>query len=99
MQAFLFECEVDTQHGLLLRLPPSVSPGRHRISVVIDPPESATPQEPMVPIAETDPPRTLLWARLAAIRAQAKADGTLPEPLSWDEVLDEMDRRRGERDD
>ena len=41
MQTLTFDCEVDDTRHLVLRLPSTVAPGRHRISLVIDPPEPA----------------------------------------------------------
>lgn len=34
MQTYTFECEVDSSRHLVLDLPPSVAPGRHRVSVI-----------------------------------------------------------------
>ena len=99
MQTLTFDCEVDDTRDLVLHLPSTVAPGRHRISLLIDPPEPAGTEAPIAPISESAPPRTALWSQLAALRAQAEEEGVLPEPLSWDEVLTEVERRRGERDD
>ncbi|CAK0781602.1 conserved hypothetical protein [Gammaproteobacteria bacterium] len=99
MQTLTFECEINDAHDLVLRLPPSVSPGRHRISLVIDPTEPIATAETITPIPENVPPRTPLWSRLTFIRQQAEKTGALPEPLSWDGVLAEVQLRRGERDD
>lgn len=46
MQTLTFECEVDETGRLVLRLPPSVQPGRHRIAVVIDPLEQEQQETP-----------------------------------------------------
>jgi hypothetical protein len=99
MQTLTFECEVDLEHLLVLQLPPSVSPGRHRISLVIDPPEASGGDRVISPIGDSVPPRTALWSQLAALREQAAREGVLPEPLSWDGVLAESERRRGDVDD
>ena len=99
MQTLTFECEVDLEHNLVLQLPPSVPPGRHRISLVIDPPEASGGERVISPIGDSIPPRTALWAQLAALREQAAREGVLPEPLSWDGVLAESARRRRDVDD
>lgn len=72
---------------------------------ILDEPADLSPGEPgdqeaaLVPIPDHAPPRTALWSRLSAIREQAGREGLLPEPLSWDGILEEVERRRGERDD
>jgi hypothetical protein len=98
MQTLTFGCEIDATRDLVLRLPASVTPGRHRISLVIDPPAPTDAEASLAPIPDNAPPRTELWARLAVLREQAEKDGALPEPLTWDGVLAEVERRRGERD-
>lgn len=45
-------------------------------------------------VAEGTPPRTALWAQLAALRDQAQQEGVLPEPMTWDEILAEAELRR-----
>lgn len=87
MQTLSFEYEVTVERDLVLRLPPTVKPGRHRIEVVIDPVEPAPAESDVTPVAEGVPPRTALWARLDALRDQAAREGELPKPMSWDEVL------------
>lgn len=99
MQTLTFDCEIDTTHDLVLRLPASVTPGRHRITLVIDPPGPPEMAAPLAPIPDSVAPRTPLWAQLAALRARAEQEGALPDPLSWDGLLAEVERRRGERDD
>lgn len=99
MQTLRFECEVTAERDLVLRLPTTVTPGRHRIEVVIDPVEPAVPESDVIAVRESVPPRTALWRRLQALRDQAAQDGELPEPMPWDEVLSEVQRRRGEQDD
>ncbi|WP_295385548.1 hypothetical protein [uncultured Thiodictyon sp.] len=100
MQTFTFDCEIDAQHGVVLRLPRSVAPGRHRLAVIVDPPASAVaPDIPLRPVDTRTAPRTDLWRRLEALRAQAEETGALPAPMAWDAVLEEAERRRGERDD
>jgi hypothetical protein len=99
MQTLIFDYEVDATRDLVLHLPTTVTPGRHRISVVIDPPETVDTEAPITPIPEGIPPRTALWTQLATLRDQAEKEGALPKPLSWDGVLAEVDRRRGEGDD
>jgi hypothetical protein len=100
MQSFTFDCEIDAQHGVLLRLPGSVAPGRHRLAVIIDPPASAVvPDVPLRPVDAHTAPRTDLWRRLEARRAQATETGALPAPLAWDAVLEDVERRRGGRHD
>jgi hypothetical protein len=93
MQTLTFECEVDLDLHLVLQLPPSVPPGRHRISLVIDPPEASGGEMVISPIGDRTPPRTALWAQLAALREQAARKGVLPEPLSRDEVLADVKQR------
>jgi len=99
MQTLTFECEISTERDLVLRLPMTVRPGRHRIAVVIDPLELTGDASDLVPVGDSVPPRTALWARLSALRDQAVRDGELPEPMSWDEILAEVQHRRGEQDD
>ena len=106
MQTFTLECEVDARHGVVLRLPTSVSPGRHRLAVVVDPPQDSAEQTlnakspvPLGPIAACEPPRTDLWRRLEKLRCQAAQTGDLPAPMSWDAVLAATAQRRGEVDD
>lgn len=94
-----FDCEVNAAHDLVLHLPATVTPGRHRISLVIDPPDQATTESAITPIPEDVPPRTALWSQLARLRGQAEKEGLLPEPLSWEAVLTEVERRRGEGND
>jgi hypothetical protein len=98
MQTLTFDCDIDTTRNLVLHLPKSVKPGCHRITLVIDPPESAV-SEPLAPVADSLAPRTPLWEQLARLRAQAEQEGELPEPLGWDALLTEVEQRRGERDD
>jgi len=81
MNTLIFDCEVDATGDLVLRLPPTVKPGRHRISLVVDPPESADAEPPIVPIPDSIPPRTALWSQLAALRSQAEKEGELPASL------------------
>ena len=99
MQTLVFECDVDIAHNLVLHLPPTVSPGRHHISLLITPSPHAEREVVIVPIPDNDPPKTALWTQLSTLREQAEKEGTLPEPLSWDGVLSEVRRRRGESDD
>ncbi len=98
MQTLTFDCQIEANLDLVLRLPSSVTPGRHRIALVIDPPEPEV-GEPLVPVADSVAPRTPLWAQLTALREQAEQAGELPEPLAWDALLAEVERRRGEGDD
>lgn len=99
MQTLIFECEVTAERDVVLRLPATVRPGRHRISVVVDPPEPTAAESGVMPIQDSVPARTALWTRLSALRDQAMRDGELPTPMSWDEILAEVQRRRGERDE
>ena len=99
VQTLTFECEVTSERDVVLRLPATVRPGRHRIAVVIDPPEPPAAESDVIPVDDSVPPRTALWARLSALRDQAAREGALPKPMSWDEVLTEVQRRRGEPDD
>ncbi|AUB82992.1 hypothetical protein THSYN_19935 [Candidatus Thiodictyon syntrophicum] len=41
MQTFTFDCDVDAHRGVVLRLPSSVLPGRHRLAVSVDPADAA----------------------------------------------------------
>ena len=91
MQTLTFDCEIGKSRDVVLRLPDSVTPGRHRIALVIDPPEQSEMLAPLAPIPDSVAPRTPLWAQLAALREQAEKDGVLPEPLSWDGVLAEVE--------
>ena len=97
MQTLTFECEVTAERDLVLRLPATVAPGRHRIAVVIDPPELTAADSDVIPVGDSVPPRTALWARLNALRDQAAREGDLPTPMSWDDILAEVQRRRGEQ--
>ena len=99
METLTIECDVTAERNLVLRLPSSVAPGRHRIAVIIDPVDDNTVDAPLLPVAEDAEPRTALWQRLSALRRQAEKNGELPEPMSWDEVLAETQRRRGDPDD
>jgi hypothetical protein len=94
MQTLTFECEIKPDRHLVLHLPGDVAPGRHRIALVIDPPEPAS----ITPPAASMPPRTPLWAQLEALRQQAEAEGALPNALTMDEILSEVQRLRGEED-
>jgi hypothetical protein len=99
MQSLTFDCEIGQSRDVILRLPDSVTPGRHRIALVIDPPEASKMLAPLAPVPDSVAPRTPLWARLAALRERAEKEGVLPEPLSWDGVLAEVEHRRGDRDE
>lgn len=99
MQTMTFDCEIGANHDLVLRLPNSVTPGCHRITLLIDPPESSDCDASIPPMPAQVPPRTALWARLEALRAQAQQNGLLPSALTCDEMLAEVERRRGEADD
>ena len=98
MQTLNFECEVTADRDLVLRLPTTITPGRHRIALVIDPVNPAADELDVIPVGDGVPPRTALWARLNALRDQAARDGELPDPMSWEEVSTEVQRRRGELD-
>ena len=39
MQTLTFDCGIGKSRAVVLRLPDSVTPGRHRIALLIDPPE------------------------------------------------------------
>ncbi|QFY91033.1 hypothetical protein D5125_02130 [Magnetovirga frankeli] len=91
MQTLTFECEIKPDRHLVLHLPGNVVPGRHRIALVIDPPNPV----PIIPHMASMPARTPLWAQLEALRQQAEAEGTLPNALSMDEILSEVQRLRG----
>ncbi len=102
MQTFTFDCDLDAQRGVVLRLPSSVLPGRHRLAVIVDPPDAVgarTAGPAITPIDEGAAPRTDLWRRLESLRAQAIDAGELLPPMAWDAVLAEAERRRGEHDD
>jgi hypothetical protein len=64
MQPLTFECEVSAERDLVLRLPVTVTPGRHRIAVVIDPLELTGAASDLIPVGDSVPPRTALWARI-----------------------------------
>ncbi|MGZ8217065.1 hypothetical protein [Methylomagnum sp.] len=94
MQTLTFDCEIGTSRDLVLRLPTTVKPGPHRFALVIDPDEGEA--EIMSPAPLNAPPRTALWQRLEAVRAEAKDHDEVPAPLPWEAILDEVQRRRGE---
>jgi hypothetical protein len=98
MQTLTFECEVAAERDVVLRLPATVRPGRHRIAVVIDLPEPAAAEPDVIPVGDSVPLRTALWARLSALRDQAIQEGALPGPMSWDDILADVQRRRGEQE-
>jgi hypothetical protein len=99
MLAITLDCDINTDRTLLLQLPDSVAPGRHRIALVIDPESGANHPAGISPVSPDTPPRTALWERLEALRNQAREQGEAPEPMSWDAVLAEVQRRRGESDE
>ena len=99
MQTLTFECDIEADRPLVLHLPGSVTAGRHRVALVIDPPESFDCEAPISLVPADAPPRTTLWAQLEVLRAQAQQEGTLPPPLTCDEILAEVERRRGESGD
>lgn len=94
MQTLTFDCEIGASRDLVLRLPVTVMPGPHRFALVIDPDENGT--ETIAPVPLNAPPRTALWQRLEAARAEAEDHGEIPAPLPWESILDEVQRRRGE---
>ena len=97
MLIFNIECDVPVNRTLVLNLPTSVLPGKHRIEVIVDPNERApafSAIETLTPVYDDVPPRTELWQRLMELRAQAEAEG-MPL-LSQEEILVEVRRRRGE---
>ncbi len=93
MQTFNFECDVDSARHLVLNLPPSVTTGRHRVAVVIDPPLAEEPTAPIQPIAGETPAHTEQWRGLMALREQAIAEG-MPL-LDWEGINAEVRDRRG----
>lgn len=104
MQTYTFECDVDSSRHLVLDLPKSVAPGRHRVSVIIDPAPTVTSEteaqptvdKPLIGDAVVDhyQPRTELGRKLIALRrAHIEAGGKL---LTQDEILAEVRRSRGE---
>jgi hypothetical protein len=99
MQTLTIECEVTADRTVSVRLPATVSTGRHRIALIIDPPEQRDLQGMLLPVSDADPARTDLWTRLSSIREQAERSGELPQALTWDQVLAEVQLHRGERDD
>jgi len=56
--------------------------------------DGPTPLATIALLAEGTPPRTALWAQLAALRDQAQQEGVLPESMTWDEILAEAALRR-----
>jgi len=98
MLTMTLNCDVSDNHTVVLQLPKSVPPGQHRIKLVIDRTEHEGKQDGLSPVTEDAPPRTELWQRLEALRAEARQCGDLPCPMSWDAILDEVHRRRGEYD-
>jgi hypothetical protein len=65
--------------------------------MISDPLELAEAESELIPVGDSVPPRTVLWARLNALRDQAACEGELPAPMSWDEILAEVQHRRGEQ--
>jgi hypothetical protein len=65
--------------------------------LTIDPLELAGAESDLIPVGDSLPPRTALWARLSALRDQTIQEGELPAPMSWDDILAEVQRRRGEQ--
>jgi hypothetical protein len=66
--------------------------------VISDRLELAGAESDLVPVGDSVPPRTALWARLNALRDQAAQEGERPAPMSWDQILGEVQQRRGEQD-
>lgn len=104
MQTYTFECDVDSSGHLVLDLPKSVTPGRHRVSVIIDPAPTETSEteaqptvdKPLIGDAVVDhyQPRTELGRKLIELRrAHIEAGRRL---LTQDEILAEVRRNRGE---
>lgn len=94
MNAVVFETVVTAEHQLHWTLPESLPVGS-KLRVTVEPIDSGQ----LHPVSADTAPRTSLWVQLEALREQAAREGVLPEPLSWDEILAEMERRRGERND
>lgn len=104
MQTYTFECDVDSSRHLVLDLPQSVAPGRHLVSVIIDPAPIVTPEteaqsaadRPLTGDAVVDhyQPRTELGRKLIALRrSYIEGGGKL---MTQDEILAELRRNRGE---
>ena len=66
--------------------------------MTIYPLELAGAESDLIPVGDSVPPRTALWALLGALRDQGVREGELPEPMSWDDILAEVQRRRGEQE-
>jgi hypothetical protein len=47
METLTIECDVTAERNLVLRLPSSVAPGRHRIAVIINPVDDHTVDAPL----------------------------------------------------
>jgi hypothetical protein len=90
----VFEAVVTAEHQLHWTLPESFPVGS-KLRVTVEPIDSGQ----LRPVSADTPPRTSLWGQLEALREQAARQGVLPEPLSWDGILAEMERRRGERNE
>lgn len=88
MQTFTFEYTVDNSRHLVLNLPESVPPGRHRIAVLIDPPAHQPAATPDPSLAAETPERAELWSRLLGLREQAIMEG-MPL-LGWEEINAEV---------
>jgi hypothetical protein len=95
METLTIECDVTAERSIVLRLPASVQPGRHRIAVIINPVDEGAVDSPLSPVAEDAEPRTALWQRISALRRQAEQNGELPEPMSWDKILAATRQCRG----
>lgn len=93
MQTLTFDCNLDSTRHLVLNLPTSVPLGRHRVAVVIDPPEVETATASITPSIAEEPARAALWQRLLALREQGIAEGM--HLMNWDEVNAEVRERRG----
>jgi hypothetical protein len=92
MQTLTIDYDIDSSRDLVVKLPASVAPGRHRIEIVIDP---QRPKE-SAPAAEggvETPDRAARWRELLALREQAIAEG-MPL-LDWDGIDAEVRERRG----
>ncbi len=98
MLTMTLNCDVSDNHTVVLQLPKSVPPGQHRIELVVDLADDMDKKNRLSPVYDDIPPRTELWQRLEALRAEARQCGDLPRPMSWDAILDEVHRRRGEHD-
>jgi hypothetical protein len=93
MQTLTFECNLDSTRHLVLTLPANIPLGRHRVAVVIDPPETEVAAASITPNIKNEPARAELWQYLLGLREQSIKEGM--HLMNWDEINAEARDRRG----